>query len=265
MFRFLVISCALIAALPLAAQENDLKQVALKSVQDYVIRPARESGAAFELVAEPIVRFTELKIDEGDVLIWTRDGRPEVAAQVFLFGDGANKIWLHEFQSLSSEPLVLQRGGRTLWEPSEKGVAWTRLPADFAPADSPAGRLTQMKRLARRFTGDEQTPGVTNDSENLKNFEMRMKPREVFRYASPGNGTTDGAVFSFVMENRADPELLLLIEAHVTDGQAGWRYAVAPLSCWPMQIMLDGEEIASIPNRLQKSTASQPYHVWVWP
>jgi hypothetical protein len=262
MCRRLAFSCVLLASLPVVAQEKDLAETARKSVQDYVIRPAGDSAAAFDLVADPVVRFTEIRIDEGDVLIWTRKGRPEVAAQVFLWGDEPNKIWLHEFQSLSSEPIVLQRAGRTLWEPTEKGVAWTALPAEFAPAESPTVRLTQMKRLARRFTGNEQTPGVGGDAENLKEFEMRMKPREVFRYSSPDNGAVDGAMFSFVMENRADPELLLMIEADANGG--GWRYAYAPLSCWPMQILLDGEEIASFPNRLLKTTASQPYHVWEW-
>lgn len=264
MLRSVILFGVLLTSVHVQGQPTDLQEVALRSVKDYVIHPAASDETEFKLVTEPVVRFNIESIAEGDILIWTRNGRPEVAAQVFQHESGGNKIWLHEFQSLSSEPIVLKRGGQTLWSPDEKGMAWTTLPADFAPAESPVARLRQMKQLARRFTGNEQTPGTVGDVNNLKSFEMRMKPREIFRYASPENGTTDGVMFYFGQEDRADPELLLLIEAETANGKSGWRYACAPLTCWPMQVMLDGKEVVSAPNRFLKSAVNEPYHVWRW-
>jgi hypothetical protein len=254
----------LIAAMSLRAEDSELKQTALKSVQEYTIHPADKPDAQFQLVTEPLVRFATQNIDEGDILIWTRQGRPEVAAQVFQLDVGNNKIWLHEFQSLSSEPIVLERGGTPIWSPAEKGMTWNTLPADFAPGQTAPLRLTQMKQLARRFTGVEQSPGVENRVEDLKDFELRMKPKEVFRYASKESGTADGVVFYFAQEDRTDPELLLLIEAATVDGQPAWRFACAPLSCWSMQLNLDGKEAVSIPSRYLKSSPTEPYHIWGW-
>jgi hypothetical protein len=88
-----------------------------------------------------------------------------------------------------------------------------------------------------------------------------MKPREVFRYTSPDQGTIDGAVFYFSQTDRTDPELLLLIEA---DDAGGWRYACAPLSCWSMRVMLDGKPALSIPSRYLKSQPGDTYHIWRW-
>ena len=264
MIRLVVFAGVLLWALSGFSQDKDLKQVALKSLDGYVIHPAASDEVEFKLVPEPVVRFAVASIDEGDVFIWTRAGRPEVAAQICHFDFGGSGMWQHEFSSLSSEPIVLRKGSQTLWRPDVKGVTWTKLPADFTPADTPAARLTQMKSLARRFTGNEQTPGTSSDAKNLKNFEMRMKPKEMFRYESPENGTTDGAIFYFGQEERADPELLLLIEAEVTDGTPGWRYAVAPLTCWPLQVMLDGKEILSLPNLLNRTIYNEPYHNWRW-
>lgn len=241
----------------------DLKRVALESVEGYLIHPEGEPSVAFELVKEPVVRFTTSGIDEGDIFLWTREDRPEVAVQVFRLGTQDSYIWLHEFQSLGSGPLVLMQEGRAVWKPDSAGVTWQELSNTTVPVKSPSGRLTQMKALARRFTGQEQTPGVGNSPE-LKNFELRMKPREILRYDAPGQGVVDGVVFYFAQEDLSDPELLLLIEAFESEGKTGWRFACAPLSCWPMQVQLDGKEAVNIPNRYLASKETDPYHIWGW-
>jgi hypothetical protein len=259
--------CGLILGLAAAAgaEEPDLKVLAVSSVANYQIRTSGETPRDLKLLTEPVIRFTTNSIDEGDVFLWTDAGRPAAAAQVFqLETEPGQHIWLHEFQSLAAGPLTLADDAQTLWSPASRGAEWKTLPADALPPASRPLRFTQMKQLARRFSATEQTPGLARGDEYLP-FEMELKPREVYRYESPEQGVVDGAVFWLAKIGESDPELLLLIEAAKDEqGTMNWRYAAAPLSCWPMQLRLDEATVQDIPNRFLASKTDDPYHIWHW-
>ena len=92
------------------------------------------------------------------------------------------------------------------------------MPDAPTPADDEAGRLRQMRDLARRFSAREFWDGRT--------YALRLLPHPIDRYADPASGLVDGTIFTFA--NGTNPELLLLIEARRHgDGPAKWSYAAA--------------------------------------
>lgn len=260
--RWNYLACfVVVAGSVVGAAEPDLREIALDSVKDYVVERPGAEKVEFVRVEQPIIRFTTNGIDEADIFLWTQQGRPALVGQVFRLKNVEGGLWLHEFQSLSSGPFTLRREGKELWSPKTEGVTWRPLKTDLVPSDSARVRLTQFKQLARDFTGVEQTPGVGNGDE-LKNFGLTLKPKEAYRYQSKADDVLDGIVFWFTQEENTDPELLLLIEAVSNGKESSWQYTLGRLTCWPMQIDHKGVRVADLPNMLNKSIKSEPYHIW---
>ena len=116
----------------------------------------------------------------------------------------------HEFHSLSEQTDVqATRGGQAAWTSGEPGIAWHSLAGSPAPASSRAGRLVQMRALARslsaRITAEEAT-------------DLRLMPQPLYRYAEKTAGALDGALFVFALAT--DPELILLVEANAGEPPA---------------------------------------------
>jgi len=251
---------ALLATTSLHAAEPDLKSISFNSVKDYVLEEQGADRHKFERVEQPIIRFTTNGIDEGSIFLWTHQGRPAAVGQVFRLKNVEGGLWLHEFQSLSNGPFTLRNDSKELWSPQIEGVEWRVLDSDLVPSESERLRMVQFKQLAREFSGVEQTPGISGG--DLKNFELTLKPREAFRYQSKDQDVLDGVVFWFAQEENTDPELLLIIEAVANQKAKPWRYTVARLSCWPMQVDHKGTRVANLPNLLNKSSKSDPFHIW---
>src|SRR5262245_1728793 len=65
-----------------------------------------ENESELKLITEPVLRWTNpvSNVPDGGLFLWLGpEGRPELAAQVFIAA-GSTDLWLHEFQSLSTEP-----------------------------------------------------------------------------------------------------------------------------------------------------------------
>ena len=263
----ILVAGAMFAADEVGPRDDErLKETALRSVESYVISIPGEDDRSLELHREPVIRFTTDSIDEGDIFLWTDAGRPAVAVQVFRLEESPGQyLWLHEFQSLADGPLRLSSDGELLWHPEQGGLKWQMIPADSPPSTAAALRLSQMKQLARRFSASEQTPGLKTNTDQLTNFELELKPRQILRYKAPQHGTIDGAVFWMTKNGESDPELLLIIEAFEGEqARSGWRYAAAPLTCWPVQLRLEDQQTVDIPNRYLSSLPTDPYHIWPW-
>lgn len=146
---------------------------------------------------------------------------------------------VHEFSSLSRGRLVAAKDGVTFWHPEEPGVSFRAVPKADAPAESPAARLRQMKKLVRRF--EATLVGWRRDDSDRQ--ELRLLPRALYRYDKPTGEVIDGALFAFVMGT--DPEVLLLIEAVQVKGEAQWQYAFARRTSGELQGRLDGQAVWS--------------------
>jgi hypothetical protein len=169
---------------------------------------------------------------DGATFVWTRDGRPEAIACIWNHG-----ILSHAFHSLSTNTLVAEHNGQTVWHPDKPGIEMARVPNAAPPADSASKRLAQMKEIARRFTC---RVGAGSGGE-----ELRLLPRPLYRYKTDQKDLIDGGLFAFV--EGTDPEVVLVLEAVGHDGTAEWRYAITRRSMAPLEADLDGERIWAVP------------------
>jgi hypothetical protein len=211
---------------------------------EITIGNAEESAKLYD---KPLLRWSNPTAGSvhGEVFLWTRQKRPVAIASIFR--------WYHPFTdanieivSLSESPLEAQEQKQTIWQSKEAGVSWHTMPGKERNPGSAAGRLSQMRALAKRFSarlldqrgGDE----VTRD--------LRLLQQPVYRYASPEAGIADGGLFALV--EVTDPEAWLLLEATVDDQAIEWRYAVARMNADALEMRLDGRPIMQW-NKIQQA------------
>jgi hypothetical protein len=203
-----------------------------RSADALKINTGAAKSYAFELAGEPrrelvlhpasLLRWSNPQAGEiyGAVFVWTYEGRPEVIGSLHQwyspFTHGS-----HEFHSLATGPISGKRNGEPVWTSDEPGMQLSRIPDQQAVAESPVARLTQMRAIARRFTGQK------TDREGVSS-ELRLLPQPVYRYPSNGSQVLDGALFVFVQGT--DPEILLLVEARRAGDQWKWQYGLARLN-----------------------------------
>jgi len=158
----------------------------------------------------------------GGLYLWTDGGNPAMIACAFEFA-GTLK---HEFHSLSTEPVVAERGGSVVHR-FGPGVEWKPLSGSPQPSEQRPLRLAQMRRLAERFrvrVGNKEWS------------ETRLLSQPVYR--SPASATEDITVFLFVQGT--DPECVLLLKAVPAEG---WRYSLTRQTKWGLKAELDGAPV----------------------
>jgi hypothetical protein len=120
------------------------------------------------------------------------------------------------FQSLSLGKPTADRDGAVVWAPARPGVELKPIPGAPAPADSAAGRLHQMRALAREFTSRQTTRAGVDSA-------MRLLAQPLYRYEDTKGDLIDRGLFVFVQGGA--PEIFLLIEARRTrNGAPEWRF-----------------------------------------
>lgn len=196
-------------------------------------------------------------IEHGVLILWHDENRPAVFAQVFKLPAPQN-LWLHECQSVIAEPLQFTLPGKPVWSPSASSAKFTTLTKVESPADKPAARLVQARAIARRFTASEDFRTTPNSEPSR--FELRLTPQPVYQYTSDKLGVLSGAVFAFV--NGTDPEVLLVVEAYTDKQTTGWRYLLAPMTCWAVAASWEGEPVWQVEEQYGKAKKGDPYLVW---
>jgi len=139
-----------------------------------------------------------------------------------------------EFHSLTEGPATAERDGHAEWSPVRAGVEFRPVPGAPAPANTPAGRLRQLRAMAVEFSAKK------TDRKALTR-PLRLLTQPVYRYESTD---TSGALFAFV--EGCDPEVFLLIEARA--GQTGrtWHYALARMNSVEFDVAHRGREVWSV-------------------
>jgi hypothetical protein len=226
--RWILFAAMIVAALAgfqaAAAQQTDdgpdkraaSMQSLVKVAEGYTIT----SGGGqqrLELVKTPVLRYSDpvSSISDGVVLVWTKDGRPE--AVMALHHGSRDRTWI-EYQSLSLSPLDAVGTNQPDWRPREPGVAFRPLEDAPRPENGAPDRLAQMRSMLRPFSAS------VSDNQGGRQ-ELRLLSRPIFRYAQTDRGIIDGALFAFV--RATNPELLILVEAQIVDGQPQWHYSPA--------------------------------------
>jgi hypothetical protein len=215
-----------------------LHEVYLRDASEYKFFLDDQKREELELRREPVMRWTSEADYNGEVYVWTHRGAAAIVGCVFSGPQGKNaRQIMHEFHSLSPNPLHAGARGGSGWLPQEPGITLEPVPGAPEPAGNPARRLTQMRDLARRFTAQVQR-------ENSK-WEMRLLTQPLYRFeiSAEDSPVVDGAVFTFVWTAGTDPEVLIVIEARRTDKGVGWFYAPARFTNCEAWVQYQGKEI----------------------
>jgi hypothetical protein len=199
----------------------------------YEIASGKDGATKLELNAEPALHWSNPERGNGDgcLFLFTDRGRPRAALTIYLTED--RKAWNHEFQSLAEEVLVAKKGPATAWAPDKPGLEFKPVPKAPAPADTPAGRLIQMRGLVDRFSA---TVTFRQDKSALRRLAA-----PVYRYGDPKGDALDGAVFVFAQAT--DPEILLVLETRAGEGKPQWHYALARSTMWVLEVDYDGRQV----------------------
>jgi hypothetical protein len=208
---------------------------------------AEGSSSPFVLHPEPILKWTNPTVGDisGGLYLWTAGGRPEVVASIFLwYGRTLPKSGIlrdeltDEFQSLSLGGFAMERAGAKVWTCSQPGVELRRIPEAPVPAGTPAQQLRQMRALAEKFTASQ-----TNHKGESRPARLLTQP--VYRYGGTASEPSDGALFLFV--DATDPQVILLLESRLVQGQPRWHYALARMTHERLQVHYRGEEVWTLP------------------
>ena len=203
----------------------------------YAFLEAPGGKAKATLHPEPLLRWTNPVAEEEDaaLFLWTRDGRPEAAAQFFVRKDN----WMHEFQSLSVHTFAVGWDGQDIWAPEKPGLRFDVVKDVDPPSKAAATRSRQMREIAGTFAAS-----VDFNYDVKSRYELRLLTRAVHRYGLEG-GPIEGAIWAFVQGT--NPEVLLLIEARrPASSDPEWRYAIAPMTSYPAEVTRQGKSVWKI-------------------
>ena len=177
----------------------------------------------------------------GAVYLWTIAGRPQLIASTYPYPYGIEQ----ELTSLSELPLLARREDTDV-HLFPQGIEWQPFAEVDAPKTSRTLRLTQMRRLAERFS--------VNGVQGTDAFEARLLTQPIYR--SPVDSDADIAIFAFAQGT--DPEAVLLIEAEET---SRFRYALARMTTLHITADFDSIRVWDLPDCWPNRKApDQPFH-----
>ncbi|MFK8110780.1 MAG: hypothetical protein AB8B91_01180 [Rubripirellula sp.] len=245
-------------AFPASGQEADqlaeMRDRFNRVASKFTLTGGEDGQQAFEFLPQPVSNWSnaERRTHAGGMFLWTVHGRPQAVMCVY----PNEKVYDHEFQSLSLSPIVAKSKEATVWSPTAAGVEFRPMPAAAEPGASSPLRLRQMRRMARDFSAKLVPPNRTQ-------IPLRLQPSPTYRYESNGNDKSDlisGAMFTFVQGT--DPEVLLLIEAvRDSEGKTSWQYALARMTMVPTEVRHREELVFAQTNWAITRNAQLPYYV----
>lgn len=231
------------------ASDADAALEAQKALYSYYFQEA--AAYAFSLDSQPaeakltleprsLMNWTLADSYNGSVFVWTHKGRARLIGCIGSHPVEGDRISaFHEFHALAETPLVpvrIRDGQRQWrWSPAGGGVELRPVPDTPTPAKSEAGRLVQMRQLARQFTAHmlaDEDPWV-----------LRMLAQPLYRYPGRDDPKTDGAVFAWLWTKGTDPEFLLVLETRETDSGLAWHWAPARFTWRELWLEHAGQEV----------------------
>jgi len=220
-----------------AARAIEAAAIAKRTAEAYRVTTGEAGGNALQLEPKSLLKWSNPVGGSfhGSVFIWTANGRPAVVASIY---KKYLPLPLHlgiEFHSLTEGPAKAERDGRAEWSPVRGGVEFRPVPGAPAPADTPAGRLRQMRAIALEFS-------ATKTDRKALTRPLRLLTQPVYRYESTD---PDGALFAFV--EGTDPEVFLLIEARAGNTGPAWHYALARMNSVGFHVAHCGHQVWSVP------------------
>jgi hypothetical protein len=163
---------------------------------------------------------------DGSVFVWLRDGRPEVIGAFWtnLEPRTGRVRYPHALHSLSEYPIKAEFDAKLIWNPSTSGLKFRRVEGAPEPADKSWRRLAQMRELSREFS----VKGVYPRYQEITARPLRLFTNPIYRYEPASGGVQDGAIFVYSADVvTTDPDALLVLESHLSNGKFSWQYAFA--------------------------------------
>lgn len=224
---------------PLTKERQERLEQFRREARDYEISVATEPQEKLRLRTDPVLHWgNPTRVGEdGAVFVWLRRGRPEAIGTIFSCRDNKDIVRVHEFHSLSQEPLRATFRGDVVWTPVKAGMEMKPLPGAAEPASSSPLRLTQMRTLAREFAAQSVDPEAGR-------IELRLMPQPLYRYDTSGEEIQDGALFA--LAHGTDPEVLLVFEARRNNQDVRWWYGLARFSDLELRVQHQGQEVWSV-------------------
>lgn len=212
-----------------------------RSASRYTIVLETDRPVTLQLAPEPVLRWSNpiVGATDGGVFLWTRSGRPEVVATVYRKRPDGVAIERHEFQSLAQGPLRASFDGRTIWAPREPGIRLVPIAGAPVPEKTRAGRLRQMRALAKEFQVEVQLNAGSDFT------PLRLLTQPLTRYPDDVPDGLDGALMAFVLTT--DPDAVLVIEATAGEGVPAWQYAFGRMSGRGLRARYRGKTVWDVP------------------
>lgn len=253
--RLLLMSIALFAGASIALgqapdettaedrEEAERTKVCRDDTARYTLTFAGDTSGKFE--AKEVMKWTNPVRNRqlGVVSVWLKDGRAQAMSTVFT-SYWENRVNVtHEFQSLTTRPIVATFDSEVKWSPTKPGVTFRPILDAPEPAETPAGRMRQMRRLSREFSAHS----ISIYDEEPR-WELRVLTQPLYRYETAGREVLDGALFAFVSNAGTDPELILLIDARKSRDKWTWQYAAARFSDHSLYLRHKDQDVWSFVN-----------------
>ena len=239
----ILLGCQLaVAADPPSVKDTPKQRLAYMQATGASYDVTLGDGRKAKFRPDPVLRWTNpvSGVIDGGLFVWQDESqRPIAAAQIFI-APGTEDLWLHEFQSLARQPIRFTLRGRPVWTPQKPGIDFKELEDAPPPANSATASMSQMRRICRRFSIQDDFLGDSED-------HLRLMPTPLLRYSD--ESANDAAIFTFA--HGTDPELLLVIElrAAAAGEPATWHVGLAPMTSYAITAELDGREYWSVPWR----------------
>jgi hypothetical protein len=258
---FLVV-LAMLISLPLCAQDKESDEAGSKTrlaimeqtIAGFEVRSDEIKGKGeLTFAGKPLLRYSDPTrgLTEANVLldasVWRlgESGRPTALVTLEIYrSTGERAVLSYEFASLEGRKFSLQHKQHegVTWEATGSAVTMTPLAEAPKPAKSPAGRLTQMRQLARQFAVREK---LLDDTV----VACRLLAQPIDRYAAAEEGLVDGAIFAFA--NGTNPELGLVLECDAEK----WSYGAVRLSAAETILLMGDRELVNFPIGDFRSTS----------
>jgi len=192
-------------------------------------------------------------IQDGALAVFTFDGgRP---AAIGAFHHNGPKSWCVEFSIIASDNVRVMRSGRPFWKPSEYVCKFKDVPDSPVPAAKATLRLVQMRQIAADFSAVVHF-GFTDPEITPHNLRLLSQP--VYRY-SEAEEILDGGLFIFAIGT--DPDVNLLIEAYRDGRGSRYRYALAPVTLFQLDVRYKDKEVWSIERRMIFGASCTKFYV----
>jgi len=247
---------------PTANEQTDKTaslQVMLSQAKHMLVQVGETKPASECVLKElPLIHYSDRvrRLPESTLWVWEQRHVPVLFCKIerIASGEGATKSWQYCCAPATTEKADVTWGRNFRWRARESSFHWTPLADKPEPRGLAPARLSQMKAIARGFSGrTEQTPAKSQQN-------LRLLASPLHQYAAPEENVVDGAVFGLA-SNGTNPDVLLLIEAlDKPQEKSRWRYAVVGMTGDAADVTHQDKSVWSKPY----SDGPGDYRSWMW-